>query len=124
MKRMRCNSAPVSTGEIMGSVRCALPNGSEVTAQLVAAADVAAKPTEAPVITEAPAPPAESPQTEAPQSRQEPAPRRGISAFAVAMALLVLLIVSTGAAWYVTEQKRRRRRRRRNKKRASAVKAK
>ena len=116
----RSDVAPVGKGEIMGSVRCALPNGSEVTAQLVAAADVAAKPTEAPVITEAPAPPAEAPRTEAPQAMPEPTPKRGIPAFAVVLALMVLLIVCSGAAWYVIEQKRRRRRR--NRKRKKTVK--
>ena len=114
-------AAPIAEGEALGAVRCTLPDGREVSAQLVASRNVAARPTAAPVITEAPAPPVEAPQTAAPQTQPEPSPKRGVPAFAVVLALLVLLIVSVGAAWYVTEQKRRRRRRR-NKKRRSAVK--
>ena len=115
----RERTAPVSEGEIMGNVRCSLPNGGEVTAQLVASRDVAAQPTVAPVIvTEATTIP--EPQTEVAPMPAEPAPKRGLSALAVILALLVLLGVSVGAAWYVAEQ-RRRRRRRRNRKRKTQV---
>ena len=115
-------AAPITEGEALGTVRCTLPDGSELSATLAASRDVVVKPTAAPVITEAPTQPAQVLQTAAPQPRTEPAQKRGIPAFAVVLALMVLLIVSVGAAWYVTEQKRRRRRRR-NKKRKSAVKA-
>ena len=115
----RSDVAPVGKGEIMGSVRCTLPNGSEVTAQLVAAADVAVKPTEAPVVTEPPAAPAAT-GAAAPEVPAE-APERGASPALVLLVLLLLLAVSGGAVWYVYDR-RARRRRRRNRKRRKTVK--
>ena len=117
--------APVSTGEIMGSVRCTLPNGGEVKARLVAAADIAVKPTEAPVVTEAPAIPAatEPAAQDVTADATGDAPRRGVSPVVVLLALILLLAISCGAAWAIYERRARKRRARRRKKRRAATPA-
>ena len=112
-------TAPVAAGEELGTLRCALPDGGEVTARLVASRDVAARPTATPVVTEAPT---QATQTDEAAPRQTPPPEladkdRGMSPLAMLLFLVALLAVSVAAAWILSARRARKRRRRRKRRR-------
>lgn len=113
--------APVGAGEIMGNVRCALPDGGEVKALLVASRDVETPATPEPVVvTEAPKPVETQPAAPAEQSVPAPAPAKGGSPVLVMAALVLLLICAVaGAVAYHNAKKRRARRRRRKRRKGT-----
>ena len=103
--------APVSAGEVMAEVRSSLPDGSEVTALLVAERDVAVAPTQAPRPTQPPLTEA----TDAPGQAQASERRnlsRGSGGAAVVAALAALLLGSCGLLAVKLRAGKRRRRRR------------
>ena len=121
----RSLSAPVSANEIIGNVRCALPDGREVSALLVASRDVAAAPTAAPEPSVEPTTIASETRL-APEVTVPPAPehRGGAGTFIVVLVVLLALFAAA-TAFALREVKRRQRRRRRQrggkKKRPSTI---
>jgi len=112
----RALKAPVGEGEIMGNVRCALPDGGEVKALLVAARAVAAPATPEPVIvTEAPRPAVTEAADELPAQNPEPVPAPADSGNAplLIIGLLVLLLICAVAAVFAVNSAHRRKARRR-----------
>lgn len=119
----RTLSAPVSANEIMGNVRCVLPDGQEVRALLVASRDVAVAPTAEPLITNTPTPAADE-ATRMPETAVQPVPQRRsgtVTFILVLVVLLALLVVAVAYALREAKRRRRRKRRRAGKKRPSTT---
>ena len=101
--------APVSEGEALGSVSCALPDGATATAALTSSRAIQAQPSVAPPPrTEAPK--ADSGEGSAAARRDPPDNRRALLAIA---GLLLLLACSVAALLMLRNARAKRRRRRR-----------
>lgn len=100
-------AAPVEAGEILGSVRFAAPDGSEVSAALIASRSVEAKPEPTPTATPtlAPTKPAQAAQT-----GNTRAPREGHAPYAlISVAVLGVMLIAGLGAYAVADERRRRR---------------
>ncbi len=112
----RALTAPVGEGEIMGNVRCALPDGGEVKALLVAARDVNAPATPEPVVVTEP-PATVAAETALPAQTDPPAPAVSGGSPALVLIVLALLLAGALAAAFKLNGARRRKARRRKRKR-------
>ena len=109
--------APVTAGEVLGTLSFTAPDGSTVTADLTATRDVAAQPEPTPSPTPTIAPPAETPKDEGgaasdalPRAERTPNPHN--TGAIRALLVIVILALLTVTALLIVAHKRRERRRR------------
>ena len=116
--------APVTAGEVLGTLSFLAPDGTQVSADLLATRDVAARPepTPSPTPTAAPEPVAK-PDADAPDAgtpvRRESNPRN-TGAIRVLLVIVILALITVAALLVAAHRRRERRRREMQRRRAAA----
>ena len=117
--------APVTVGEVMGTLSFLAPDGTEVSTELIATRDVAAKPeptptptpTAAPVVREDP--PAPSGEGKVAASDAPKDESRGVGALRVLLVVAIVALLCTTALVVAAHRRRERRRREMMRRRAA-----
>ncbi len=117
--------APVSAGEVLGTLSFTAPDGSTVSAELTATRDVAARPEPTPSPTPTIAPPVETPKDRgdaasdaAPRAERTPNPHN-TGAIRVMLVIVILALLTVAALLIVAHNRRERRRREMQRRRAA-----